>query len=304
MPSHPHLSLAAGAALLLASLAGCIDDGDEPPDPTPQPPTGPGCSEEATFHDVARNLARGGQIDVDIRSSGRAAAGSVSSTDPDVLKVERTYEGALITGVSPGSASLVVSRCGAPVSRYAVEVEEVAAIVLQLADYEVSPAYAALPGIGRERLDVIYRAADGRQLAGSNAAALVLTGGLHLAPDPDPDHAPIHESTSLTFDRAGQLTATIPGGAVAKLEVRIIEPSEVAAVALALDPTSSRSLTVTAETASGLSVIGFLPALTFDPVDCCSVTQSERSFAVHRATGEVTFTATVGEATGSLTHAF
>lgn len=319
MPSN-HLLVAAAAAAAALALPGCLDFDTDPiaprpepaePDDPPPPPRGDGkdCFEGASFFDVTPNLARGARLDVDIRSSYDAAAGAVSSSNPAVLQVTKSYEGALITGLAPGVAELVVSRCGAAVARYTVRVSDVAVVELQFVGAELAPAVAVLPAPSSEILHVTYRAADGRVLAGTGAAELELSADIRRADTP-PLRPAARESMWLQIEDAGQITATVPGGPVATLDISMIPLTAVATLSLELTTselfdTPYPTLIARAATADGTPIIGFSPVIAVDPVGACDlVSLIPRLFWLIEATGEITFTATLGAATATLTHAF
>lgn len=321
MPSN-HLLVAAAAAAL--ALPGCLDndhdpiaprpDTAEPDDPPPRPPDDDDddldCFEGASFYNVTPDLARRAQVDVDIRSSQNAALGSVSSTNPAVLQVTKSYEGAVITGLAPGVAALVVSRCDAPVARYTVQVSDVASVELHFPRTDVVPVVAVLPELAHDFLYVTYRAADGRVLTGTGAAEIVLPPAVRSVFRPSPSG--LREARVLEIAGAGQITATVPGGPTATLDVVVVPPTAVATLSLELttgvvlfDP--EQIIVASAATTDGLPVVGFRPAFTVDPADAPvpePVAWNTRVSTLGDPMGEVTFTATVGAASATLTHTF
>ena len=317
---------------LFASIAGCAVDPD-PAQDVDEPPaaqddggtsttttTAYGCDIDAVFKTDVHRLASGGRLDLEIHDGGwLAKPRTVTSSAPGILAVAQTAAGAILTGVAPGTADIVVSRCGQPVASYPVTVAKVADVDIRLSygpagRSERLSALAALPG-SFDQLELTYYDDQHVALAGQGAARLAFEGGVHRAGAfslwilDGRDRLP-RETVPIAFEGAGRLIATA-GELQVAIDVTLTQAPD--QLALAVVEQSILDLPVhaavaTGKTSTGLPVAGLAPAFTITQEAAFSRfatnPASSQLYLLGTAHGEVTFTAEVAGMTATRTVTF
>jgi hypothetical protein len=312
--------------VLFATLAGCADDSHDP-DPPGQPGGGDdddddgddvpyGCKIGVELGVVVPRLASGGTLDVEIEdTSWFARERTVGSKDPAIAAVSFAQGGARVTGVAPGTTALEVYRCDRLIASFPVTVALVAEVEVRLSLGVAGPSeplttLTAMESGADDDILITYFDAQRAPLHGTGAARLAFTGGVRLADSittPATCAGQPCEVVSIGIDGAGAITATAGAAQVTVGVTTTPAPARVELVLADGDLFGSpiRVLEVLGETAAGEPIAGVAATVTADPEMFTPLSVGPTtSLLLSEPTGTVTFTATAGGVTGTLTETF
>jgi uncharacterized protein YjdB len=279
MPNASHIRLAALAALtaLTAALSAC-DDGTQPPTVAKVQITSPSAS--LTVGDTVRLTAHA-YTAAGVEVPGRPVLWS--SSDTSVLRLE----GALVTALAPGSASVTAAVDGkSATTGFAVASAPVASV-------ETMPASLTLVEGASQVVSAVARDAAGRPVTGRSATWRSVS----------PAVAEVDASGRVTAVQQGSATIVVEvDGLSANVNVTVV-PVPVASVAISptaivLEVGSSRQLTATAYDGAGSIVTGRQVIWTVDSPAVVSISAS--GLLTGTGHGYATITATVDGVSSSV----